>query len=141
MIAENIKYLHYCSEELSKVENYEKALADKENMWDCHHKDEIRILPSGLVVLRTREELIENGRYYNCPANELIFMLREEHRALHGKYSFLGKHHKNRNTKNLRKPKSSFGKWFYETYKIRPEENMKLYQSERYRMYKEGFFE
>lgn len=107
MIAGNIKYMKYCKEDISLIENYEKAIADKENMWDCHHRDEVRVLPSGLVVLRTMEELIENGRYYDCPANELIFMKREDHLALHGKYNFLGKHHKNRNTENLRKPKST----------------------------------
>lgn len=149
MINKNIKYLKYCSEDISLIENYEKAVADKENMWDCHHRDEVRVLPSGLVALRSREELIENGRYYDCPANELIFMKHEDHISLHGKYSFLGKHHKNRNTENLRKPKSSFGLWFYEKYKIRPEENMKLYHREWYRHYRskndkaplEGFFE
>ena len=142
---ENLKS-KYCCEDISKIENYEKAKKDNFIGWCIHHRDEIKVLPSGITVIRSHKELIENGRYYDCPANELIFMKHKDHIALHGKYSFLGKHHKNRNTKNLRKPKSSFGIWFYETYKIRPEENIKLYHRE-WRRYKkdkaplEGFFE
>lgn len=68
------------------IENYNDALNDNFIGWDIHHKDEIRVLPSGMIALRTREELIENGRYYNCPANELIWMRKAEHMALHAKY-------------------------------------------------------
>lgn len=67
------------------IENYEKAEADNFKGWDIHHRDEIRLLPSGMTVIRTKEELIENGRYYNCPPNELIFMKRSEHLSMHHK--------------------------------------------------------
>ena len=76
----------FCCEEISLIENYAEAIADKENIWHCHHRDEIRVLPSGMVVLRSMQELKENGRYYNCPANELIFMKNEDHKALHAHY-------------------------------------------------------
>lgn len=69
------------------IENYELAKADNFIGWDIHHKDEIRVLPSGMIALRTREELIENGRYYNCPANELMFMKHSEHSSLHRNYT------------------------------------------------------
>lgn len=69
------------------IENYELAKADNFIGWDIHHKDEIRLLPSGMIALRTMEELIENGRYYNCPANELMFMKHSEHSALHRNYT------------------------------------------------------
>ena len=75
----------YCKEDISLVENYDKAIADT-SMWVIHHRDEIRILPSGMVALRSKNDLIENGRYWKCPANELIFMKFEEHKALHNKY-------------------------------------------------------
>lgn len=65
------------------IENYEQAINDKSQIWECHHRDEIRTLPSGMVVLRSKEELIENGRYYNCPPNELIFLTTEEHTRIH----------------------------------------------------------
>lgn len=65
------------------IENYELALLDNFKGWDIHHKDEIRILPSGMIIIRTREELIEDNRYYNCPYNELIWMKCSEHMRLH----------------------------------------------------------
>ena len=85
MISEN-QAKSFCREEISLIENYQEAIADKETMWHCHHRDEIRFLPSGMIALRSKKELIENGRYYHCPANELIFMRSREHRALHSHY-------------------------------------------------------
>ena len=76
----------YCCEDISQIENYDKAIADTTQTWQIHHRDEIRTLPSGMVVYRTQQELIENGRYYNCPANELIFLTKSEHIKLHCKY-------------------------------------------------------
>ena len=76
----------YCKEDISLIENYDMAISDDKNVWVCHHRDEIKILPSGIVVLRSVEELIENKRYYNCTANELIFMTNSEHVKLHAKY-------------------------------------------------------
>lgn len=67
------------------IENYDKAKADNFKGWDIHHRDEIRLLPSGMIAIRTREELIENDRYYNCPPNEFIWLTRSEHIRLHRK--------------------------------------------------------
>lgn len=78
--------VEYCKDNISLIENYEEAVNDKENVWDCHHRDEIRILPSGMVAYRTKEELIGAGHYWKCPANELIFMKQSEHQGLHNKY-------------------------------------------------------
>ncbi len=72
----------YCCEDISMIENYELAVNDTE-LWDCHHRDEIRTLPSGMKVYRTQQELIDNGRYYDCPANELIFIKHIDHLSLH----------------------------------------------------------
>lgn len=73
----------FCREDISMIENYEQALADSTQTWHCHHRDEIRILPSGMKVIRSKQDLIENGRYYKCPANELIFLTPNEHQRLH----------------------------------------------------------
>ena len=67
------------------IENYEQAINDDTQIWVCHHRDEVKVLPSGIKVRRSREELIENGRYYHCPANELIFLTKTEHQKLHTK--------------------------------------------------------
>lgn len=76
----------FCKEDISLIENYEKAINDKENCWVCHHKDEVRFLPSGMTVIRSAEELEENNRYFNCPANELVFLPKSYHTAFHNKY-------------------------------------------------------
>lgn len=76
----------YCCEDITLIENYDKAIADETQVWDCHHRDEIRVLPSGMVALRSQKELQENGRYFGCPANELIFLTPSEHSRLHIRY-------------------------------------------------------
>lgn len=64
----------YCSDDISKIENYEKALSDNSQVWDIHHRRE---------TIFTRDELIEMGEYWNRPAVELIFLTRAEHNRLH----------------------------------------------------------
>jgi len=106
MINEGAAHL-YCRDDISKIENYNKAIADTTQTWHLHHRDEVRILPSGMKVYRSRAELKENGRYYHCPANELIFLTCSEHKRLHTEGKHLseelrkklsaankGKHHK-----------------------------------------------
>lgn len=69
----------YCSEDISKIENYEQAVNSKE-MWDCHHRLEIQ----GDNIL-SRNELINQNLYYDRPSKELIFLTRSEHMILHNK--------------------------------------------------------
>ena len=64
----------YCNEDISLIENFDKAVNDKDKIWDCHHRRE---------NISSRKELIELGEYYNRPASELIFLTKSEHRALH----------------------------------------------------------
>lgn len=71
----------YCKEDISKIENYDKAIADTTQTWHCHHRTEI-------WWNCTRKELIENECYYNRKACELIFLTPAEHKSLHHK----GKH-------------------------------------------------
>ena len=77
----------YCCEDISLIENYEKAIADKTKTWHCHHRKET---DEGLSA----DELIEMGLYFNRPASELIFMTESEHHSLHSKGNkhSLGKH-------------------------------------------------
>lgn len=70
----------YCCEDISKIENYDKAIVDKSQTWICHHKAEV--LPCGIFLVI---DLKKFGLYYNRPANELIFMTKSEHIALHNK--------------------------------------------------------
>lgn len=82
MISTTDETKRFCREPLSHIENYEVAVSSPEK-YELHHRDEIKILPSGIEVRRSRKELKENGRYYYCPANELIFLSAVEHRKLH----------------------------------------------------------
>ena len=100
----------FCKDELFKIENYDKAIADTTHTWDLHHRLELTL--DGEFA-HSREELKRLGMYYNRPYFELIFLTSEGHRRLHlkgkkftddtkrklskakkGKPSnFLGKHH------------------------------------------------
>ena len=75
----NVRY--YCCEDISYIENYDKAITDRNGVWDCHHRLEVGA--NGQVI--SKEELIEHGLYYNRPANELIFLTHNEHARLHNK--------------------------------------------------------
>ena len=68
----------FCKEDLSKIKNYAKAIADTTQVWDCHHMTETWWNCS-------KQELIDNECYYNRKACELIFLTRAEHNRLHNK--------------------------------------------------------
>ena len=67
----------YCGEDISLIENYDKANKDLLEVWDLHHRKE----NEGY----SRQELIAMGLYYGRPANELIFLTHAEHVSLHMK--------------------------------------------------------
>ena len=69
----------YCKEDISKIENYEKAIADTTKVWHCHH-----IL--GEII--TRQQLLEHDFYYDVPACMLKFVTKAEHNRLHKKKHF-----------------------------------------------------
>ena len=69
----------FCSDLLDKIEHYEEALAEGFKGWCIHHRLEIQ--PDGTRM--SRQELKDNGLYFNRPASELVFMRREEHTSLH----------------------------------------------------------
>ena len=64
----------YCKDDISLIENYDKAVADKSCVWHCHHRRE---------TIFSKSDLIEIGEYYNRPACELIFLTSLEHNRLH----------------------------------------------------------
>lgn len=66
----------YCCEDLSLIENYDKAINDKKQMWQCHHRLEIDLNVSA-------NELRKRNLFYNRPASELIYLTRHEHQSLH----------------------------------------------------------
>lgn len=74
MINEN-QAKRYCCEDISLIENYAAAVADSK-MWDCHHRAETD-------WKLTCKELKAQGRYWNRPASELIFLTKSAHKQLH----------------------------------------------------------
>lgn len=69
----------YCNEDVSLIENYDKAILDNTQIWICHHRYEIQ---NGTSI--SIKELKEKNLYWNRPAKELIFLTRSEHARLHG---------------------------------------------------------
>ena len=65
-----------CCEDLSLIENYELAINDTTQTWECHHR-------RGTIY--SGKDLKEIGKYYNRPAAELIFLTPFAHRSLHKK--------------------------------------------------------
>ena len=69
----------YCCEDISKIENYGKAIADNTQTWEIHHRREIS-------ENKSRKQLKAENLYDNRPADELIFLTCAEHNRLHAKY-------------------------------------------------------
>lgn len=75
----------FCSN-IENVENYDKALADNFEGWECHHRLETHTSDGERREIDLlAEELIALGMYYNRPSEELIFLKKEEHVSLHWK--------------------------------------------------------
>lgn len=73
MIKTNIRY--FCKD-YTEIENYQLAVLDETQIWDCHHRKEIE-------ENKSVKQLMEEGLYYNRPPEELIFLTSSEHHKLH----------------------------------------------------------
>ena len=85
----------FWKDDISLIENYDKAIDDTTQVWHCHHRRE---------TIFSRKDLIEIGEYYNRPACELIFLTKSEHHRLHnlGKPSVMNrKHHSTETRKKM----------------------------------------
>lgn len=93
----NTRYAYkFCKDDITKIENYEKAIADNTQTWHLHHR-----LETHKYKDRNRKEWIKRdesiskkelqtfGLYYNRPAEELIFMTQFEHTSLHMKNKYI----------------------------------------------------
>ena len=69
---------NYSCEDISLIENYDKAISDTTQMWHCHHRAETN-------ENKSRKALIAEGRYWHVFASELIFLTKAEHNSLHFK--------------------------------------------------------
>lgn len=76
MISESVK--KFCKDDISLIENYELAVNDQIQCWDCHHRREI-------TDNKSVAELKMECLYFKRPAEELIFLTRAEHTILHNR--------------------------------------------------------
>lgn len=68
------------------IENYNKAIVDTTQVWDCHHRLETHNSDGERrLVDITKKELIILGMYFDRPVNELIFLTKADHTMLHKK--------------------------------------------------------
>ena len=68
------KVKKFCKD-YTKIENYEEAVNDKMQVWDCHHI---------LGEILTSEQLKDHDFYYDVPPCMLKFLTHAEHSRLHG---------------------------------------------------------
>lgn len=126
----------FCKEDISKIKNYDKAIADTTQMWECHHITETWWNCS-------KQDLIDNECYYGRKACELIFLTPSEHRSLHHKGKIVSEETRKKMSELFKgKPSthkgiitSKFGKAFYEHYGLTKSDDRKLYNKE-YGFYK-----
>lgn len=75
----------FCKD-FTKIENYEKAVNDTTQKWECHHRLETHTSDGERrFVDISRAELVAFDMYLDRPAEELIFLTKVEHRKLHHK--------------------------------------------------------
>ena len=115
----------YCSDDISKIENYEQAIADTTQTWVIHHQLELTL--DGEPAL-TSKQLKMHDMYYHRPYYELIFLTDAEHRKLHmhmseetrkkmseakkgEKHPFYGKHHTEENRRKISESLKGNGPW------------------------------
>ena len=129
MIAD-ISYLRRICKDIQNIENYDKAISDKVEKWECHHRMEIQ--PDGTTL--TKKWMIEHYIYYNVDACMLIFLPIAEHRSIHHKnkkvYLETCRRISNAQAGKKIKLSSEFGNKFYEHYGLHYIDNRKLYMKE-----------
>lgn len=113
--------------ELTKIENYYKAIADETQTWECHHRLELTLEGE---FAHSYKDLERMGMYYNRPYFELIFLTRADHNKLHGEAR--SEEYKQNYTKSRGKPYSEFGKKYYDHFGYSKSENVEQYGREKY---------
>ena len=96
--AQRGNWYKFCSEPLDKIEHYEEALAEGFKGWCIHHRLEIQ--QDGTRV--SRQELKDNGLYFNRPASELVFIRSGEHMSLHHKGQVISAETRQKMSESLR---------------------------------------
>lgn len=78
----------FCND-FEKIENYESAISDKNQVWDCHHRLETHNSDGEQrLVSLSIKELKAFDMYYHRPSEELIFIPHSEHISMHSKIRY-----------------------------------------------------
>lgn len=102
----------YCIDPVEKIDGYERA-KNEPGQFHLHH----RLEEQGY----SRKELISKGLYYERPAEELVFLTREEHVRLHHEGKTLsGESRKNLSEKRKGEKNPMYGKPAYNKINICP---------------------
>lgn len=86
------------------IENYDKAIADTTQVWECHHRLETHFSdgterPKNAQL--SQAELVALDIYFDRPPEEFIFLTKVEHRKLHKIGTKFSEEHKNKIVKAL----------------------------------------
>lgn len=120
----------YCCEDVSLIENYDKAIADTTQVWHIHHR--LELVKTGAVVDSSKQDLIDWGIYYNRPADELIFLTAVDHYGLHLKGRKHSKeHHRKKSEVQMGEKNSFYGKHHTEEARRKMSEASKRYWARR----------
>lgn len=79
---------YFCNGDITKIENYDKAIADQTQVWEIHHRLETHFsdgTPRPIDAYLTKAELKALDMYYHRPPEEFIFLTKAGHRSLHHK--------------------------------------------------------
>lgn len=104
----------YCREDPSLIENYDKAIADDNQVWHCHHRLEMQNNKKF-----SANDLIFMKLYFNRPASELIFLTKAEHTRLHSKGKKLSEETKRKLSEAHKGKKFNLGRHHSEETKIK----------------------
>ena len=125
----NIAYAKMYCKSYEQIENYDKAVADTTQVWDCHHRNE---------EYYSQNELKALGLYYDCPPCELIFMTSAEHRKMDSfckrlSESHKGKTHSEETRKRISKTQKQNMRECREAYKASGRKDWNTFQKEYYK--------
>lgn len=96
----NLVFVKKCCKDYTKIENYEEAVNDTTQTWQCHHI---------LGEILTRQQLLEHDFYYDVPPCMLKFVAKAEHNHIHKKDKKFSCEHRRKLPESL-KGKASWNK-------------------------------
>ena len=73
----------FCKDDITLIENYDKAISDQTQTYECHHRLELTLEGEHANSV---QDLIRLDMYYHRPYFELIFLTKSDHYKLHLPY-------------------------------------------------------